>query len=285
MPRPRKENLSYFSFDADFFQDKKIKRLRAQFGADGIVVYQYILCAIYSGRGYYTEFDEDLVLDISDYFHFTEQKTMQILNYLFSRSLLVKIESTLPVPVKVISALSVQRRYQEAKREAKREIVVDERFWLLKKEETKTFIKVRSFESFSEKNEDKSEKNDSKSGIYRQSKVKESKVKESMCVLRLPCRNGEFAVDEDLLADLTHTYPDMDVRKSLEKLCSYLISKPGKQGYVSSAEGYLRMWLADDDREGKYRKKQTDTYEGSYDLELYESTSVIDELEDDEDNT
>ena len=75
------------------------------------------------------------------------------------------------------------------------------------------------------------------------------------------------------------------MRKSLEKLCSYLTSKPGKQGYVSSAEGYLRMWLADDDREGKYRKKQTDTYEGSYDLELYESTSVIDELEDDEDNT
>lgn len=38
MARDRKEGLDYFSFDCDFFSDRKIKRLRAKFGTDGVMV-------------------------------------------------------------------------------------------------------------------------------------------------------------------------------------------------------------------------------------------------------
>ena len=109
MARPRKENLDYFPFDVDFFRDKKIKRLKAQFGAEGIAVYQYILCEIYY-NGYYIELDEDLILDIAGYFNFSESKTKQIITCLFNRSLL---ESILVDQVKVITAESIQRRYQQ----------------------------------------------------------------------------------------------------------------------------------------------------------------------------
>ena len=172
MSRPKKENLDYFPFDVDFFSDKKIKILKAKFGADGIAVYLYILCEIYH-NGYFAEYDEDFVLMLSDFFNFSESKTRQILAYLLNRSLLVSI---LVESVTVITARSVQRRYQEAKKWAKRDIFVNERIWLLQKEETEPFIKMHPVDSFSQKNKDISEKNDNKS---EKNRTKESKVKES----------------------------------------------------------------------------------------------------------
>lgn len=180
MARPLKTGLSYFPFDVDFFTDIKIKRLRARYGTDGIAVYIYILCQIYRS-GYYVEYNDDFILDISDELKLSENSTTQIVNYLFSRSLLQLIESTLAVPVKVVTAASVQRRYQEAKKGAKRDIEVESEFWVLKNEETESFIKVRSFLGYSEKNYNNSEKNYNKSekNHTKKSKVKESKENES----------------------------------------------------------------------------------------------------------
>ena len=180
MARPKKAGLDYFPFDVDFFSDRKIKRLRASYGADGTDVYLYLLCEIYRS-GYYVRYDDDLILDISDELNITVNSIKQILSYLFSRSLLVVKESKLAVPVKIITAASVQRRYQAAKKGAKRDIDVAAEFWVLEKEETESFIKVRpengfsgNNESFSGKYENKSRNNDTK-----ESKVKESKEKES----------------------------------------------------------------------------------------------------------
>lgn len=179
MARPRKKGLDYFPFDVDFFSDKKIKRLRAKFGKDGIMVYVYLLCEIYR-KGYYIDYDEDLILDISDEFNMSENCTKQIMNYLLSRSL---FDNTLAMSVKVLTAASIQRRYQKAviKRGEKRDIEVEGEFWVLKKEETESYIKVCNNESFSgnnevflENNSNKSVKNDTK-----ESKVKKSKVNES----------------------------------------------------------------------------------------------------------
>ena len=46
MARPMKNGLTYFPFDVDFFTDKKIKRLRAKYGADGIAVYMYLFALL-----------------------------------------------------------------------------------------------------------------------------------------------------------------------------------------------------------------------------------------------
>lgn len=182
MARPQTDGLGYFPLDVDFFSDKKIKRLRARYGSGGILVYMYLLCEIYR-NGYYINYDEDLILDISDELNISENCTKQIMNYLFSRSLL---DSTLAESVKVLTAKPIQLRYQKAVEErAKRRklkcIEVEAKFWVLKKEETEDYIKVRPNDDYSENNEcfsgnnpDKSEKNDTK-----ESKVKKSKVKES----------------------------------------------------------------------------------------------------------
>lgn len=177
MARPRNDGLSYFPFDVDFFSDKKIKRLRAKFGNDGVMVYIYLLCQIYT-NGYYADLDEDLILDISEELNLSENATTQILNYLVSRSL---FNDTLANSVKVLSATSVQKRYQEAKKGAKRDVFVKADTWILNSDETLGFIKVRPKKGFSENNPSFSENNSDKSENYctKESKVKESKVKES----------------------------------------------------------------------------------------------------------
>ncbi len=242
MARPKKTGLDYFPFDVDFFSDKKIKRLRASYGNDGVAVYIYLLCEIYR-CGYYVEFDEDLILDISDELNITTNAITQIMNYLFSRSLLVEIESKLAVPVKVITAASVQRRYQAAKKGAKRDVDVAAEFWVLKENETESFIKVRSVDGNSRKNYDNSGKNydNSEKKCTKESKGKESKVKES---------KGEKTASPDgsasspsALEKLIYDYGQENVDKYVQRVRSWYADK-GKS--PSDLEGTVRKWLEQD---------------------------------------
>ena len=251
MARPRKENLDYFPLDVDFFSDKKIRLLKAKFGSDGVMVYLYILCEVYR-NGYYIEYDDDFELIIADEFNFTENKTRQIINYLFSRSLL---ESILVEPVKVITAKSIQRRYQEAKKEiarkAHRDIIVDGRIWLLKKEETEPCIKVHQFGVLDGKTEVKDGKTPTNKSKVNQSKLNESKV----CgKFQIPCRNGVFTVDEEYYTELTHTYPNMDIDESFKAYIAYMKSNPNKQRSLDGIKGSIQWWLNGDEEDGKYRK-------------------------------
>jgi len=42
--RKQSQGLDYFPLEIDFFSDKKIKILKARYGADGITIYLYLLC-------------------------------------------------------------------------------------------------------------------------------------------------------------------------------------------------------------------------------------------------
>lgn len=62
-----KEGISYFSLDTDFFHsDKKVKIIKGEFGAKGVIILLYTLCAIYSDKGYYMEWGNDDCYLMSD---------------------------------------------------------------------------------------------------------------------------------------------------------------------------------------------------------------------------
>lgn len=174
MARPIKDGLSYFPFDVDFFSDIKIKSLRARFGADGITLYLYILCEIYR-NGYYIKADEDFIDCASADLGLTVDKTRQLMKFFCKRSL---FDDTLFTADTILTAKSIQRRYQEARKGSKRDIFVDNKSWLLDENETLGFIKVRPVSDNSEKNAGFSEKKSDKSENY-STKEKESKEKES----------------------------------------------------------------------------------------------------------
>lgn len=181
MGRQRRKGLSYFPFDVDFFTDKKIRAVKSQFGADGIVLYQYLLCEIYRMEGYYLYFDDDMLYIIADDLNMSTEKIGLMLSFFLGRSL---FNDTLFKADKILTSKGIQERFQEAvkSRGSKNPIPVIEKFWVLSKEDTLSFIKVHQNADFSEKNNDNSKKNKYNSENYdtKESKVNKSKVKESI---------------------------------------------------------------------------------------------------------
>ena len=157
MARRKQEGNRFFRLDVDFFSDKKVKILKARYGADGITLYLYLLCEIYK-TGYYLKVDEDFEYIVSDDLNMESNKVKQVLNFLLERSL---FDNILFQSDKVLTSAGIQRRYQAMvkARALKTPITVD-RFWLLPEEETETFIKVNSFLNNSENNPDNSRKKD-----------------------------------------------------------------------------------------------------------------------------
>jgi DnaD/phage-associated family protein len=118
----------------------------------------------------------------------------------------------------------VQRNYQEARRGAKRDVIVDKNIWLLEKSDTLPFIKVACKDdslSFSEKN-------GNKSGIYPQRREEEKK--EDIDKNKTKKNRAKSACDDVL-------------KKILEKLESCNI-------YPSSNTiEAIQSWLSDTDTE------------------------------------
>lgn len=170
MARQKKQGIDYFSLDCDFFSDKKIKILKARYGADGITIYLYLLCEIYR-NGFYIIVDDDFYYIMSDDLNMNCDKVKQVLTFLLERSM---FDKQLFQSDAVLTSAGIQRRFQLAvKTRAKKNPIEVERFWLLKKEETEPFIKVTLFNDNSEKKENNSKKNNDNS---QEEPLKESKV-------------------------------------------------------------------------------------------------------------
>lgn len=168
MARPRLKGLLYFPFDIDFFEDNKIRILKARYKSDGVLIYLFLLCEIYR-EGYYIKVDDDFEYIISDELGIDQNKVKQVLNFLLKRSL---FDNTLFSLDNVLTSAGIQRRYQlgikERMRKSRTPLEVG-RYWLLNEEDTEPFIKCTLFEDnpgkhrgFSGKNSLNSEKNDTK---------------------------------------------------------------------------------------------------------------------------
>ena len=181
MARPVKKGLDYFPTDVDIFSDTKLKIVRAHFGSDGGLLYFYLLCAIYK-NGFYIVCDDDFRYVISADLGMTDEKIGQMLSFFLKRSL---FDDTLFKADKILTSKGIQRRYQEAikQRALKNPVQVEAKFWVLEKNETQSFIKVRPDENYSENNNSFSENNDSffenNPHKVKESKVNKSKVNES----------------------------------------------------------------------------------------------------------
>ncbi len=178
MAAPRKYGLNYFPFDCDFFSDRKIKILKARYGADGITLYWYLLCEIYK-NGYYIAVDDDFYFVVAADLNMSGDKVRQVITFLLERSLL---DNKLFQSDAVLTSTGIQRRYQEAvkTRASKNQISVG-KYWLLSESETKPYINHTIDDSNSENNQSNSEKNgdNSEKNTIKESKVKESKEEES----------------------------------------------------------------------------------------------------------
>lgn len=111
-----KAGLNYYTVDTDRYQDRRIKRLKKDFGCKGIAVYDYVLSEVYRVRGCFAEWDNDTAFDVAEYFGLKESVVREIVEYcgtvgLFDKELLSR---------GVVTSAAIQRRYLEMCNRAKR---------------------------------------------------------------------------------------------------------------------------------------------------------------------
>ena len=51
MARPERKGLDYFPMGVGFLRNKKVRLLRAKFGASSVLFVLYVLCKAYEGDG------------------------------------------------------------------------------------------------------------------------------------------------------------------------------------------------------------------------------------------
>ena len=66
MARPLKDGVDYFNKDVTFYHDDKVRILRAEFGAKGMYILDYLLCEIYGKNGYFLKWDKSRCFLVSD---------------------------------------------------------------------------------------------------------------------------------------------------------------------------------------------------------------------------
>lgn len=189
MGRTNKKELQYFPVDVDILRDKKVRRLTRKY-ARGAEFYLYLLCAIYSDKGYYMAVDDETAFDIADDMRIPESEVEDMLTFcmsegvgLFSREMLERQG--------ILTSRGIQQRYADTIRQLKRKVSISPEYSLIDSESA-----GNSAEDFGRRRND-SEKmaiSSEEKGIYSEemresseetaiysdkSKVKESRVKEN----------------------------------------------------------------------------------------------------------
>lgn len=279
MARPQKKGLLYFPFDTDFFADLKIRALSARYGSDGLIFYIWLLAEIYRENGYYIVWNEDSEDAAIASLGLSEGSMKQIMTFLASRSLIIEI--TLASSDTIITSPNIQKRYQEAAKSLRREIIVDCEIWLLNEEETASFIKVTQNSDKYSKNHNKSVKNESKSRKNPTNKIKvnEMKVNERESA---PAKHsygpfGNVMLLDDEFTKLADKY-GADIRdEAVEFLDMYIAEK----GYKTKSH-YLAIirWVVNAVNER--RQKQRRGYQSNMPKSVQptqERVSALDEME------
>lgn len=169
------KGFSYYNTDTDRYQDMRIKRLKKKQGCEGIAVYDYLLCEIYRVEGYYVNWNEDTIFDVSEYFDIAESRVVEIVNFCCEIGL---FDAQLCEEKKALTSTSIQARYKKKSAKMKRyDANIRDELSLFREETEEIREKSEKFANVREETEEIREKSEY---IRKKSKVKESKVKESI---------------------------------------------------------------------------------------------------------
>lgn len=182
MARPIKDGVDYFPKDTTFYSDDKVRLLRAEFGAKGMYLLDYILCEIYGKNGYFMQWDPCRCYLVSDGAgcgcdpQFVGEFVAGCVRCSFFDKRVFDLFGVLTSP-------GIQRRYVRMFN-GRDEIAMKEDYFLLDTSSKKdvpigSLNKLRLIPDKSTENPDKSTGNPDKSTGNEQKKGKEKKTKES----------------------------------------------------------------------------------------------------------
>lgn len=199
MARPRKKGLDYFPLDVGFLRDRKIKLLRAEFGASSVVFVLYVFCRAFEEEGYFCTWDEDELLIAAEELKEKPSYLSEVLSGCLKRSI---FDDGVFQMFGVLTSAGIQRRYLSGC-EKRDTIPIFEEYCLLEKKEIQDSV-LRRCTFFSVSGE-KTPVNSPETGVSSpgnpQSKVKKSKVnnthacaREDDAILKSICKAYEDSI-------------------------------------------------------------------------------------------
>lgn len=64
---PVKQGLDYFRYRMGLLKDRKLRKAKMKYGPAAPVVYLALLELIYSDKGYYLKYDDDVIWNVMEY--------------------------------------------------------------------------------------------------------------------------------------------------------------------------------------------------------------------------
>ena len=280
MARPIKDGVDYFPKNTDFYQDDKVRLLRARFGAKGMYLLDYLLCDLYGKNGYYIEWNESKCFLVSDGAGcgcdsgLVKEFVTGCLQCSFFDERVFNVFG-------VLTSSGIQRRYIRMFN-SRDEIQIIKEYWLLNADDKKDVpSSVRSklaFKSFkSTENPDKSTENPDKSTENPQSKVKKNKINNnknisseqdklaSEPVITLLLKDGsEYPITKEAVSELSDVFPSVDIIAELKKMRLWLSSNPGRRKTKAGIKRFITAWLSKSDGNSKQVKSNDFTDVSKY---------------------
>lgn len=286
MARPTKQGFDYFPLDVGFFRNKKINALRRAFGSLGILTYVNLLCRVYE-QGFAYRFEsvnslaEDIAEDVGNgQLKRTTTQIAEIINYLVRYQML---DERL-FQQNLISSVQIQEQYTEMAVVAKRKCV-----------DIPAPLKAHGFggagESIptegvsSEKTPINSELTTVNSEFMPQSKVKKSKVKQSIlydapegaeqknALYSFPLDRGVFDISQEDIDGWACLY-DCDIIAELDRMAGWLDARqfrPTKERMTSFVAKWLDRACG---REQQPKPKPTQPIASTFDTDDFFNSAV-----------
>lgn len=238
MARPLREGIDYFPLDVGFFRDRKIRQIKAEFGAKGIVIFLYILASAYEEHGYYFDVSEDddfLLVAEGAGCGCSPEFTKEVVTGVVKRSL---FDEGVFNRFGILTSQSMQRRFLRAV-STRDTIYVDERYWLLdinnKKDVPASISKKITFNKVSlQRNPDKTQRNPDKKQNNPKSRVEESKGKESKVEESSSAGDSSFDSDPDI-SNMFNTFEQ----------CGFRLNGYAAERLIEMCEDYTAEWVTE----------------------------------------
>lgn len=287
MGRPISNGARYFPLDVDFASDPKVKTLRARHGAEGVMCYIQLLCAVFR-EGYAIRYDDDLICSLSLDVGIEEQRVKELIVFFAERGL---VDARIFEEYNILTSHGIQKRFQEIirSRARTRKVTVVENLWILCGEETEDFVNISDDPSFFGNNgvfTCKNSINTCKNSVFtcknpqiKEKKIKEKEIKENESVIPPTAdsprtTDGErkcFGSYENVwLSDaeyerLHEMYDDADAK--IERLSEYMMTS-GRR--YASHYATIVSWA----REDAAKARSEDVAASSFDTDEFFSAAL-----------
>lgn len=257
MARPTKNGLDYFPLDVAL--DDKFELLEAEFGIQGFAVVVKLFQKIYGGQGYYCEWTNEVALLFSRNIGLGCSAVSEIVEASIRRGI---FDKKMLNKYMILTSEGLQKRYIDACVRRK-QIFMEKRYLLLSVPDLPDNVVINAV------NVDINDKNDN---INPQSKVKESKVKESKAIIVDDLKEAwqAFAEMRNRIRKPMTNYAAELIIKKLDKLAPNDYAKQKEILLKSVENGWASVYPLNENK-AQPQKLQS---KPSYDLERIKNDAL-----------